>query len=680
MEGAEQQPAEATGMSDETFRGLVVNEIRDALSYIDSDIGPHRALNYQYFLGEMPDVPAVPGRSSIVVRVIADYIGFILPSLLRTMIAGKKVIEYISKGPQDDEAAKQATDYVNETVLRFDNAIEQSAYGWGFDGLVNKVGILKVWWEEKKESEEFNLPGLDELQLIVAVQEAQSQGLEIIAHAQDPMTGQHHIQLRRTIDKSHVKFDVVPPEEFVISRDARTLEGARLKSHRSIKYVGELIEAGYDADKVMRLPSYGSSMSTNAEFQVRQPSQTMFGSESPGDPMLRKVAVHEGTVLCNKDGTGLKEWYFVAGGWDSQIEILESKPFEDEFYFCDFCSIPLPHLFFGRCPADDLIEIQRIQTVLARQVNDNVFLTNAPQQEVVVQNIIGQRIEYVQNKSPGAIIPVTAVRTVNNVTVPFMGDAGLQLMQYWDGQAENRTGTSRNQVGLDPEVLQNQSATAASLQDSASKLKLETVARIWAAGGMRKLGRAILRILKRRQDFARIVKVNGEQSQIDPRAWAELEDWDVMVNTGLGTGSRDRDVQVMMRVLAKQEQILLQGGPNNPIVSMPMYSEALQDMAEISGLRNPDKYFNRLPPEWQMPEQPEKPDPKVQAQLVKSQSDQTIAALKEQGQHDRNAVDNLVSYMLGVREQDIEAALEEYKVKSHQATNLNLGKVKGQMH
>lgn len=669
---------ERKGMSEDQFKALIANEIRDALSYIDSEVAAERTLNYQYFLGQMNDVPSIEGRSTVVVRVVADYIGFILPSLLRTMIAGRKIIEYPAKGTQDEAAAKQATDYVNDIVLRVDNNVESESYGWGFDGLVNKVGVLKVWWEEKKETEDFTLPPLDEMQFVMAVIQAEQQGLEIAAHAQDPATGTHQIVLRRTIDKSHVKFEVLPPEEFVISRDARSLETARLKSHRTYKYVGDLIADGYDADQVMRLPSYTQG-TMNPEAQVRQPAAANFlGNVS--DPMLRKVAVHAGTILCDKDGTGLKEWYFVAGGWASNIEILACKEFEDECYFCDFCPIPLPHLFFGRCPADDLIEIQRVQTVLARQTMDNIYLTNAPQQEILVSSLLGGAagIPYVQNKSPGGIIPVTALGAVNNVTVEFMAKESLGLMQYWDMQAENRTGASRNSLGLDPETLQNQSATAAKLQDSSSKLKLETIARIWASGGMRKLGRAILRILKRRQDFARIVKLNGQEGPVDPRAWAELEDWDVTVNTGLGTGDRTKDLQALSLITAKMEEVLKTLGPDNPIVTLPMLAQAFQDTVEAFGLTNPEKYFKSLPMDWKMPPQPPQKDPKVEAAEINAKAKLITSEMDNKTKTEKTTVDNLTNYLLGVREQDIEAALEQYAIQMKAKADVNIGKVSGQ--
>jgi hypothetical protein len=663
------------GMTDEEVRTFISTEIQDALNYIDSEIAPDRELNYQYFLGEMPDVPPVDGRSGVVIRVIADYVGFMLPSLLRTVVSGKKVIEYVAKGIDDEDAAREATDYVNQVILRSDNNIEHIANGWGFDGLVNKVGVVKAYWVEKKDTEDFvyTVQSQDELMALGA--NLMQEGVEITGFTEAP--GAIQVSARRTVDKSSIEIEVLPPEEFVISRDARSLENARLKSHRTYKYVGELIAEGYDPDKIMRLPSY-NEWQNNQEAQIRQPMVEGFTQPS-SDPMMRKVAVHYGTVMCDADGTGIKEWYFVAGGWQASIEILKFKPFEDEFYFADFCSVPLPHLFFGRCPADDLIEIQRVQTVLARQTMDNIYLTNSPQQEVVVQQLLGEDagIPYVQNKSPGGLIPVKALGAVQSVSIPFMAGASLALMQYWDMQAENRTGSGRNSLGLDPEVLQNQSATAAKLQDSAAKLKMETIARNWASGGFRKLGRGILRIAKRHQNFARIVKMNGGMRQVDPRAWAELEDWDVTVNTGLGTGNKERDLQMGGIVISKMEEIIQKLGMNNPIVSLPMYSQALVKMVETIGFENGEQYFKPLPADWTPPEQPNEPPPEVQKEMIKSQTTMQKAEMDNAQKDQANASNNLVNYLLGVREQDIEAALERLKILRGKGDG-NLQKVRGQ--
>lgn len=665
-------------MSDEQIKILVSTEIRDALNYIDSEIAPEREINYQYYLGEMPDVGQIDGRSGVVVRVIADYVGFMMPSLLRTVISGRKIIDYQAKGLNDQQAAEVATNYVNETVLRSDNNIENIAQGWCFDGLVNKVGVVKAYWCEKTEEENlvYTVRTQDELMRLMFQMQQSGDRVELTGFTEGPDAIQ--VQIRKTVDTSRVELCVLPPEEFVISRDARSLEDARLKSHRTYKYVGELIAEGYDPGVIATLPSYSEGQ-WNAEAQIRQPMVEGFQT-TYADPMMRKVAVHYGVLQCDADGRGIKPWYFVAGGWQNSIEVLEFKPFEDEFYFADFCSIPLPHLFFGRCPADDLIEIQRVQTVLARQTMDNIYLTNAPQQEVKISGLVGDDagMSYVMNKSPGGIIPVKEIGAVNSVTVPFMAASSLEIMKYWDMQAENRTGSGRNSVGLDPEVLQNQSATAARLQDSASKLKMETIARNWATNGWRKLGRGILRILKRHQNFARMVKLNGRMVQVDPRAWAELEDWDVTVNTGLGTGSKDRDLQISTMVIAKMEELLMKLGPNNPIVTLPMLADAYQRWVDTAGMNNPESYFKSLPPDWQPPPQQPAPPPEgVQKEQIKSMTTLQKAQMDNQTKMQMNAVDNLTDYNLGIREQDIEAALERVRARAGKGDG-QIPKVTGQ--
>jgi hypothetical protein len=44
--------------------------------------------------------------------------------------------------------------------------------------------------------------------------------------------------------------------------------------------------------------------------------------------------------------------------------------------------------------------------------------------------------------------------------VPYIGDKALLALQHFDQVREMRTGVSRSTMALDPEALQNQTATA----------------------------------------------------------------------------------------------------------------------------------------------------------------------------------------------------------------------------
>ena len=167
---------------------------------------------------------------------------------------------------------------------------------------------------------------------------------------------------------------------------------------------------------------------------------------------------------------------------------------------------------------------------------------------------------------------------------------------------------------------------------------------MWATGGMRKLFRGIMCILKTYQDFARMVRLNGNTVAVNPQEWAQFDDWDVNINTGLGTGTRERDFALLGAVVQKQEQIIQVEGPNGPLVTVGQYAAALHDWIEAAGINNPQKYIQSIPANFKMPPPaPPQPSPDVQlgAQVegakaqariqeaaAKIQSDERIALAK----------------------------------------------------
>jgi hypothetical protein len=456
----------------------------------------------------------------------------------------------------------------------------------------------------------------------------------------------------------------LPPEEFVISRDARTLEDATLVSHRTYKRAGDLIADGFDPDVVESLPDYGTSdLALSGERLGRKPWDRR-GTENTIDPMMRQIAVHEGKVKCDYDGSGLKYWYFVAAGSEKTTEILKVEPYKCQIDFADFCPNPLPHTFWGRCPADELVQIQRITSTLSRQVLDNIYLSNTPQREVVVSQILDQRLEYVQNQVPGGIVPVTKMGAVREIAVPFVAEKGILLQQFWQDRAESRTGVSRNSAGLDADKLQNQAPTVALLNDNNAKIKVEMVARIWAAGGMRKLFRGVLKMLKTYQTYDRMVRMGGKMVKVSPQEWDQFEDWDVTINTGMGTGSRERDIQMGAMVLQKQEQILQTMGPSNPMVTIGMYAHNFRKVAEVAGF-NPDTVANDIPMDWAPPPGPQQPDPVIVKAKMDNDTKMQTAFINAQVKREENAT----NVQLRLREQDIEATLGKYQIDKKASTD-----------
>jgi Fe-S cluster assembly iron-binding protein IscA len=120
------------------------------------------------------------------------------------------------------------------------------------------------------------------------------------------------------------------------------------------------------------------------------------------------------------------------------------------------------------------------------------------------------------------------------------------------------------------------------------------------------MGKA-LRLLISHQDGPRVVKIAGKRLQMDPRRWND--EMTVTVHVGKAGESRDRTLMGLNMLAQKQEAIMMQGGPSNPMVGLPEYRTTLAMMAEAMGHRNPGKFFKEIPEGWQPP--PPGPDPKT---------------------------------------------------------------------
>jgi predicted MPP superfamily phosphohydrolase len=70
---------------------------------------------------------------------------------------------------------------------------------------------------------------------------------------------------------------------------------------------------------------------------------------------------------------------------------------------------------------------------------------------------------------------------------------------------------------------------------------------------------------------------------------------DANINIALGNGDTNERLQALMMILAKQEQILQQLGPTNPLVTPQQFSNTLRKIVELSGFKDSSSYFQNIP-------------------------------------------------------------------------------------
>jgi hypothetical protein len=153
------------------LRALLAAEKADALSAMAaSKLSQERAAALDYYLGDMTrDMPAPDGRSRAVSTDVADTVEGLMPTLMDIFTSGDEVVRFEPVGPEDVAAAEQETDYVNHVFMQ-QNPGFLVLYSFIKDGLLSKVGIVKVWWETREvcERETYLDQDADAFALIVA--------------------------------------------------------------------------------------------------------------------------------------------------------------------------------------------------------------------------------------------------------------------------------------------------------------------------------------------------------------------------------------------------------------------------------------------------------------------------------------------------------------------------------
>jgi hypothetical protein len=136
-------------MNEETLKGILDNEIDNAIGYLETETTESRRKAIQYYNGEEYG-NEVEGRSRIVTREVAEAIDGAMPALMRVFTSSDEVVVFEPNGPGDEDKAKQATQYCNWVFMR-DNPGISILHTWMKDALLSKVGTVKVYWNDETE-------------------------------------------------------------------------------------------------------------------------------------------------------------------------------------------------------------------------------------------------------------------------------------------------------------------------------------------------------------------------------------------------------------------------------------------------------------------------------------------------------------------------------------------------
>ena len=602
-------------MDEGQIKGILEAEIDNSIGYIETETTEERRRALDYYLRN-PYGNEVEGRSQIVTGEVAEAIDGALPQLIRVFTTTEDIVYFEPKTANDEESAKQATDYCNWVFYRENEGL-LILHNWFKDALLQKVGVVKSYWDAKEDvtKEKYQSLTEDEMALLLSDEslEVVRQSVEMVPAGVDMMgmpieAPSYSVTVKRVNKYGCVKIENVPPEEFLISKAARNIEDAPFVAHRKLMQRSELIALGYDKDIVDELPSY-DDLSFSPERIARFNEGEQPDEAQSLDPAMQTVEVYECYIRIDEDEDGIAELHRIVY---CGSEILEDEEC-DYIPFHSICPIPIPHKFFGQSLADRTMDIQLIKSTITRQSLDNLYLTNNNR----VGAVDGQvNLDDLLNATPGGIVRMKNPNALVPLQVQSTFGQAQPMLEYMDSVQAKRTGVNDAQQGMDPDVLSNVTAAAVAAMMKSNSGKLELIARIFAETGVKSLFKGILYLLGKYQDKAKIVRMRGKYVQFDPRTWSN--EYDVSVNVGLGSGDRDQKLTMLQMVLAKQEQIIQQYGPANPLVTVGQYRNTLARFIEAAGFKDATAFMNEITPEMDAQlSQPKPPSPDAQAEVAK---------------------------------------------------------------
>lgn len=677
--------AELQALDQTQIESIVSTAITDAVDFIDSEIVPERTLSQQYFDGKTR-LGYEEGRSRVVATKCRDAVRAIKPSLMRVFLGTASPVEFIPKEPSDVQVAQQMTQFINYKLQRMNYfRLLNDAFQ---DALVKRLGILKVYYDSKKDTQLYTYKNLDDNEFNYLVSD---EDVELIEHSQvqtmelDQASGAetqksyHSVKISRTKEYGDCAIDSVPPEEFFVDRNAKDVESAYIVGHRVNKRVGDLIAMGFDFDDIHSLNAIDDDSQNDEEYRARTGfTQNQDDSENTIDPTSKLVGVTECYMRLDVDGTGVPVLHkFIMGG--SKYKLLDYTPCDMQPFALFECD-PEPHTVWGRSVVGMLMDDQDASTSILRGVLDNVALTNTPRLSVVDSQC---NLDDVLNNEVGAIIRTRQPNAIQPISIPFTAGNTLGALQYLDKVVDQKSGVAGTSVGLNPDVLQSTTKSAVDHHISTAQGQTETIARNFAEGGITQLFRKVLHLVVKNSKKQEMMRLSGQFIPVDPKVWNT--EMDLEISVGLGTGKEEEKRMTLQQILGIQQQIYQQYGASNGLVSLTQIRNTLADVLAGVGMRNAERYFNPMNPqvEQQMMMQAQQmsqnqPKPMDPAQAVMN-AEQIKAQSKMQSDMAKMQLDNKKLEMEDDRkrdELDQELVIKAAELLSQHGISLDTNRIK----
>jgi hypothetical protein len=597
-----------TKMTDNELLSLVGEAERQAAIF-SGDLMRENTKYLEAYLGDKTgDFAAIPNQSSVVSTDIADVIESDMPSLARVFLGSGNIMSFTPNTENEVEVqeADEKTKYVN-WIIRSQPESFQVIHNWLKDAEIHKNGVVKYFIEEQKDVEVVEYEGVDSEELSAIRDSLVGSSVDKIkvdiAEQEEDLEAQtFNIKFRVTTERKKVNIINIPPESFLITRNATSIDEAEMVGDRVRKTRSELMADGFDKDLISRLPTVSDKAVQESNIAaVRNKDQ---GGSSTGSTVSEwaseYVEISDLYIKIDFDGDGIAERRHIM---ISGNEVLVNEYFNHVPY-ASLSAVLMPHKAIGRSRAEITYQTQLQKTALVRGMNDNIYMVNNPRNvvhsDVDLDDMLTVRTNgIVRLDEDSQILPQQAVFPLQ---IPYIGDRTLQVIQYVDQARAQTSGTLLASQGLSADTLMDETATRFNGVQEAGAAKIELMARNYAETGFRKLYEGIAWLVSRYQDTDTEFRVLGKALTVNPKSWKYKHY--IETSVGLGAGDNESLVEARQGIYAVQQQLKAQG---SMLVDDIAIYKNLTGLMDGVGLRQSEGLLNN-------PEEP--------AELLKAENEQ----------------------------------------------------------
>lgn len=676
---------------EDALRLQVQQEVDDCEEYLEENIRPNIAENWAFYNGEKPE--KLEGEPGFVDNTCTATVDHYVAACMDAFTSGD-TLEVVPDGVTNPMTLKVINQVMND-VMDNENSRHTLYHSFFTDAFVSSASVMrpKVTEETCIEKEFFTDAEEDVLQMRqmqleideryedVELIVTEIKELEITQTAPiDPtsLLGQmdmEAIQSTTTVTtytgyfllvykEKTIKIEPVPAENFLINKDARGIQDARIVGHKAMVTISDLLVMGIDEDKVLEV--YEKCTDDDAEDNVASQSRRdgiyWENDDESLDNSQREVELYELYMKSSVEET-----------YDDEEAIAVSKLYQifycegvilsyqetDEVPYVGASPIPRPHMFWGDGMVDRTKSIQRARTGLLRQTFVYNDMASRPRFEYVPENIKNPR-DLFSNKA-GAGIAVSQLGSIQPIQLTTLTGDNAGMMNMLDTMREAGTGMSFTGQGMMGDVLKSgASTTSAAMVLSEGQMVQKKVINNLLQSAIIPLIRTIYNML--RENFSEWeVSVQGEVMTVNPNEWPKLRD--VQIKTPLGTNAKLEQSQKygnLAQTLATAQPGSELAKLANPqgIKALMVKSYELMDVPDAQFFMNDDSTI-------QMKDQLMQGMQAMQQQLQMMQTQ--MAELTKQNQVLQATATQMAMKELELREREVVIKEQDSQVKAQQA-------------